>query len=397
MNYMKILLIYMAATLSLAVQSTSAPVETPVPTPSAAVEQQAEEAPAETAEAAEETETPAAATDTPAPVPEITPNKKYHNLQKGDKGDDVKALQEKLIELGYLAEGSADGKYGNQTYKAVRKFQAYNGLDQDGIAGRRTQTYLFENPDVNAYPTETPEAAATPEEIPEATPTETQTPAPTAVSTETPTATPTPTVTPTPTATPAVTPTPTAEPTPTEKPAVTEQASSSPVTSAPATDVPAARPTMSVEEVDPDELNFTEATGSVAYNDTGAPLSWTAMEDGVLAEHKPRLQRRDGKTRVSLDDLAACLENWLLTDDGNTVVLEAEGHTLALLNEDAGIAATIDAKELTVTAEDFSFNEGHFISAEFLAEIFGGEAVWEEEENTLILRIPENGQETGEM
>ena len=43
MNYMKILLIYMAATMSLAVQSTTAPVETPVPTPEAAVEQQAAE------------------------------------------------------------------------------------------------------------------------------------------------------------------------------------------------------------------------------------------------------------------------------------------------------------------------------------------------------------------
>ena len=39
MNYMKILLLYMAATLSLSVQSTSAPVETPVPTPTAYVEE----------------------------------------------------------------------------------------------------------------------------------------------------------------------------------------------------------------------------------------------------------------------------------------------------------------------------------------------------------------------
>lgn len=375
MNYMKILLIYMAATLSLAVQSTSAPVETPVPTPLAVAEQQEEETPVASVEVTEDAETPAAVTDTPAPVPEITPNKKYHNLQKGDKGNDVKALQEKLIELGYLAEGEADGKYGNQTYKAVRKFQAYNGLEQDGIAGRRTQTYLFENPDVNAYPTESPEATGTPEEIPETTPTATPEPTPTPTATQTVKPTATPTAKPTATAT--------------KTPVATERVSVAPVTSAPVTNAPASRPTMSVEEVDPNELNFAETTGSVAYNEKGSPLSWMAVEDGVQVKHKPRLQRREERTRISLDDLAACLDNWLLTDDGNTVILEAEGHTLALLNEDAGIAATFDAKELTITAEDFSFSEGHFISAEFLADVFGGEAVWEEEENTLMLRIPE--------
>jgi hypothetical protein len=38
--------------------------------------------------------------------------------------------------------------------------------------------------------------------------------------------------------------------------------------------------------------------------------------------------------------------------------------------------------------EDFDFlSEGHFINAEFLAEALKGECVWEQEENTLILRI----------
>ena len=178
MNYMKILLIYMAATMSLAVQSTTAPVETPVPTPEAAVEQQAAETdlPGTTVMIAPETAAPPS--ETPPPVPEITPNKKYHNLKKGDKGQDVKALQQRLIELGYLPEGAADGSYGNQTYKAVRSFQYYNGLARDGIAGKRTQTYLFENPDVNPFPTATPAPAETPaptdapEEIPAETPTE---------------------------------------------------------------------------------------------------------------------------------------------------------------------------------------------------------------------------------
>ncbi len=430
MNFMKILLIYMAATLSLAVQNTSAPVETPVPTPAPTAEVQTrtgETVPAGIVEAVTPTPVPTA---TPAPVPQITPNKKYHNLAKGDKGADVRALQERLIELGYLPAGAADGAYGNQTVKAVRNFQAYNGLTRDGIAGRATQTYLFENPDVNPYPTptpspsptpeptDTPEPTATPEPetptpdpIPEETPTaepaETPAETPTEEPAETPSEAPTEAPTETPSATPAEVPTeePTAVPTeaPTEQPTETptaaptaeptaeptpERTASAPVTSAPSTEAPQPEPTMSVEELDPLELIFTETEGSVAYNETGAPLSWKALEDGVPVTHTPRLQKRGKMIRISLDDLASCLDNWLLTDDDATVVLEAEGHTLALLNEDAGIVATLDGTEIAVTRDDFDFGAGHFISAEFLAKNLGGSAQWAEDEKTLILRIP---------
>ena len=38
--------------------------------------------------------------------------------------------------------------------------------------------------------------------------------------------------------------------------------------------------------------------------------------------------------------------------------------------------------------DDFDFvSEGHFINAEFLAESLKGEAVWDQEENTMMLRI----------
>ncbi|MBR5708494.1 MAG: peptidoglycan-binding protein, partial [Oscillospiraceae bacterium] len=33
----------------------------------------------------------------------------------GDKGDAVKKVQKRLIALGYLSDGGADGSYGNQT------------------------------------------------------------------------------------------------------------------------------------------------------------------------------------------------------------------------------------------------------------------------------------------
>ena len=396
MNYMKILLIYMAAAMSLAVQSTTAPTETPVPTPAPAAEQRAEETavPAQDGVAtAIITETPAAPSETPPPVPEITPNKKYHNLKKGDKGREVKALQERLIELGYLPEGSADGNYGNQTYKAVRNFQYYNGLTRDGIAGKRTQTYLFENPDVNPYPKATPTPTATaettpapsekttPEEIPEATPAETPTEKPTPEATKTVTEAPA-TEAPTETPTPAATPTETPAPTP-------DRTAGAPVTSAPVTEAPVEKPTMAVEEIDPNDLHFTEATGSIAYNESGAPLSWMAAEDGVQVLRKPRLQQREGRIRVSLDDLAECLEKWTLSAEENNVVLETGQHTLALLNEDAGTVMTVDGIEQPVEPADFDFDEGHFINAEFLAKALGGEAEWVEEENTLMLRIPE--------
>ena len=157
----------------------------------------------------------------------------------------------------------------------------------------------------------------------------------------------------------------------------------------PETDAPVAQPTMSVENIDLDQLRFIDAEASVAYNETGEPLSWTALEDGKQILHRPRVQKREGTVRVSLDDLASCLEGWVLTADSNNVVLEAAGHTLALLNEDAGIAASVDGIETPVAEGDFDFGDGHFISPGFLAGALGGKAVWDEEENTLILRIPE--------
>ena len=65
------------------------------------------------------------------------------SLRAGDKGEQVRSLQESLIKLNYLS-GSADGKYGNQTKKAVIKFQKKNGLHADGIAGAKTMAAIAE-------------------------------------------------------------------------------------------------------------------------------------------------------------------------------------------------------------------------------------------------------------
>ncbi len=66
----------------------------------------------------------------------------YTTLKTGMKGDEVKALQQRLIELGYLA-ASATGYYGAATAAAVRAFQRAHGLTADGKAGSITQSVLF--------------------------------------------------------------------------------------------------------------------------------------------------------------------------------------------------------------------------------------------------------------
>lgn len=64
-------------------------------------------------------------------------------LKLGSKGDSVKTLQTKLISRGYnVGADGADGDFGYDTYKAVVKFQADRGLEQDGVVGPATWSML---------------------------------------------------------------------------------------------------------------------------------------------------------------------------------------------------------------------------------------------------------------
>ena len=82
-------------------------------------------------------------TPTPAPTDAPAPTAKtYTTLRKGATGPSVKALQQELIDLGYLSD-KADGSFGANTHNAVVQFQAVNGLAADGLAGNQTQTLLF--------------------------------------------------------------------------------------------------------------------------------------------------------------------------------------------------------------------------------------------------------------
>jgi N-acetylmuramoyl-L-alanine amidase len=59
----------------------------------------------------------------------------------GSRGSVVSEIQTRLKRWGYY-NGSVDGIFGYQTYLAVRRFQAKNGLSVDGIAGDKTLAAL---------------------------------------------------------------------------------------------------------------------------------------------------------------------------------------------------------------------------------------------------------------
>lgn len=65
-------------------------------------------------------------------------------LKNGSKGDDVKKLQQSLINAGYnVGKTGADGILGKNTEAAIKKYQKDNGLAVDGIAGKNTLGSLY--------------------------------------------------------------------------------------------------------------------------------------------------------------------------------------------------------------------------------------------------------------
>lgn len=59
----------------------------------------------------------------------------------GSRGDEVRQVQERLIQWGYLS-GTADGIFGKDTYDGVVLFQKRNGLKADGVVGPATKAAL---------------------------------------------------------------------------------------------------------------------------------------------------------------------------------------------------------------------------------------------------------------
>lgn len=63
-------------------------------------------------------------------------------LKRFMRGEDVMAVKLQLLDLGYLALCTHD-RYGTDTYKAVKAFQAGSGLKEDGIVGPLTWAALM--------------------------------------------------------------------------------------------------------------------------------------------------------------------------------------------------------------------------------------------------------------
>lgn len=68
----------------------------------------------------------------------------YNDLSYGSSGEEVKKLQQSLINAGYdIGSSGVDGIYGDATLAAVKKYQGDNGLTVDGIAGNNTLGKLY--------------------------------------------------------------------------------------------------------------------------------------------------------------------------------------------------------------------------------------------------------------
>ena len=90
---------------------------------------------------------------TPTPEPTIAPPTR--TLKRGDSGEDVKGVQNRLMELGYY-KGKITGNYNAATEDAVEAFQKKSGLPKDGVLGPVTRTVLYGQYATPAQPTAIP-------------------------------------------------------------------------------------------------------------------------------------------------------------------------------------------------------------------------------------------------
>ena len=71
-------------------------------------------------------------------------NAHYYTAQEGDSGTDIQTLQQRLYQLGYLAQTTdVSGTYDAKTLVAVQKFQQMNGLSDDGKVGLKTMNLIY--------------------------------------------------------------------------------------------------------------------------------------------------------------------------------------------------------------------------------------------------------------
>lgn len=327
MDFLKTLLMYMTMMTALSVQEGPLPQSVPTPTAlpayvTATPVPFSTEAP---------TATPA---PTAAPVPTITPNRRYETLNYGSNGSDVRKLQRKLIELGYMPAGSDDGSYGYQTYNAVKAFQQANGLEADGLAGPATLTNLYENPDIIAKVTATAVPTATPPQtLPPLEFIEGVTVAPGNVEA-------------------AYTPEPVAAPAPV--------------------------------------AGLTELTGALVIDGSvGEALTKRIWLNDAAAEVSPTLwMNEDGQAVLALKDLADCFEGWTLAGSSadGSYTLKASGYTVALQVGENGATVLVDGEAITVDPADVQLLNGTlYVTDAFLQKTIKAVTVFDADERSLVI------------
>lgn len=319
MDFLKTLLAYMALLTTLGVQEGPAPetIATPTPLPQHIT---ASPVPFQTA----------APTATPAPTntpgPEITPNRRYTQVSFGNSGANVKKLQNRLIELGYMPKGSADSAYGYQTYNAVKAFQKANGLAVDGVAGPKTLTILYEDPNVVAVV----EATVVP----------------------------------------------TASPTPSLPPLATPGASAEQAAENAAPAVSSAA--------------LTPVDGAYIISGTdGKTLYYETLVDGQPALVKPDLWLTASGTPVmSLAQLTDCMEGWTLmgsSADG-LYALNACGYTVSIHLKADGLSVLVDGETVVIPAEDVLLqNDTLYVTDSFLRAALKADTVYDADEKSLVV------------
>lgn len=382
MDLMKTVMVYMAMTFATSVYGAPAYQEaTPPPAPTATAQVEVVALPAVEAtpdiptEIVPETEEPTAAptevptevpteaptatptavpTDAPTmaptkqPEPTITPSADYKLLQKGSKGDEVKLLQERLIELGYLT-GEADGVFGTRTKGAVERFQRKNDISRDGVAGKVTLTILFESETV------IPADAKTTEK-----PTEAPTENPTQALVEVPIETP--------------------KEAPIEEPTV--DAVNDTKTDAPSDQV-IPMPRSGKTEI---TLQMGDAFAGAIY----------VNGNRVALESTPLLQTDDSRIMVDVKALIDALGT-LKPDEENEQEKTLSGslgeHTILIcytMNEQQLDMVELEVDDLFIDLTEemiYYADEKLYLSAECLANAFGGEAQWLAEQLQLTLTI----------
>ena len=318
MDFLKTLLAYMALLTTLGVQEGPAPADIPTPTPLPAYMTATPE-PHQTAAPT------ATAAPTSAPTPAMTPNKKYTQLQFGDSGNNVKKLQNALIDLGYMEKGSADGKYGYNTYNAVKAFQKANSLSADGVAGPKTLTILYEDPNVVGI----------------------------VAPTEVPTATPTPSLPPMPTP-------------------------DGSTATAPAAAASASQIALTPLE---DAYIISGLDGKALYRET--------LLEGLPALVRPDMWlTAEGTPVMSLAQLVDCLEGWSLmgsSADG-LYALSACGYTVSIHFKADETAILVDGEAVTVSGKDIFLQDGMlFVTDGFLRSALKADTVFDADEKSLVV------------